>query len=121
MKNSPYLCETIAGTDDGRLWLTMNDGTDWKEITKGLPANKHIIKIVSSKFKASRVYVVLNDRRSDNHTPYVYVSEDYGATWKSIASNLPVSPANVIAEHPDDTNTLFCGTDFGVYKIKNGG
>ena len=111
----------FAGTDDGRLWLTMNDGTNWKEITKGLPSNKHIIKIVSSKFKPSRVYVVLNDRRADNHTPYVYVSEDYGTTWKSIASNLPASPANAIAEHPDNANTLFCGTDFGVYMSKDGG
>ncbi|MBX9781806.1 MAG: hypothetical protein K2X48_00795 [Chitinophagaceae bacterium] len=111
----------FAGTDDGRLWLSMNDGTDWKEITKGLPVNKHIIKIVSSAFKPSRVYAALNDRRADNHTPYVYVSEDYGTTWKSIASNLPASPANVIAEHPDDANTLFCGTDFGVYMSKDGG
>lgn len=111
----------FAGTDDGRLWLTMNDGTNWKEITKGLPANKHIIKIASSKFKPSRVYVVLNDRRADNHTPYVYVSEDYGTTWKSIASNLPASPANAIAEHPDNANILFCGTDFGVYMSKDGG
>lgn len=111
----------FAGTDDGRLWLTMNDGAAWKEITKGLPDNKHVIKIVSSRFKPSRVYVVLNDRRADNHAPYVYVSEDYGTTWKSITSNLPVSPANVIAEHPDDANILFCGTDFGVYMSKDGG
>jgi photosystem II stability/assembly factor-like uncharacterized protein len=65
--------------------------------------------------------VVLNDRRADNHAPYVYVSEDYGTTWKSITSNLPVSPANVIVEHPDDANILFCGTDFGVYMSKDGG
>ena len=64
---------------------------------------------------------MLNDRRADNSTPYVYTSEDYGATWKSIASNLPASPANVIAEHPDNANILFCGTDFGVYISKDGG
>lgn len=110
-----------AGTDDGRVWLTMNDGTDWKEITKGLPYNKHVAKIVTSKFKASRVYLVLNDRRADNNTPYLYVSDDYGKTWKSISSNLPASPANVIAEHPDNANTLFCGTDFGVYMSKDAG
>lgn len=110
-----------AGTDDGRVWLTMNDGTDWKEITKGLPYNKHVAKIVTSKFKASRVYLVLNDRRADNNTPYLYVSDDYGKTWKSISSNLPASPANVIAEHPDNANTLFCGTDFGVYMSKDDG
>ncbi len=110
-----------TGTDDGRIWVTMNDGTSWKEITKGLPYNKHIIKIASSQFKEARVYAVLNDRRADNNTPYIYVSEDYGVTWKSISSNLPSSPANVIAEHPGNENILFCGTDFGVYMSKNRG
>ncbi len=110
-----------AGTDDGRIWLTMNDGTDWKEITNALPHNKHAAKITTSKFKDSRVYLVLNDRRADNHTPCLYVSDDYGVTWKSISSNIPASPANVIAEHPDNANTLFCGTDFGVYMSKDAG
>jgi photosystem II stability/assembly factor-like uncharacterized protein len=110
-----------AGTDDGRIWLTMNDGVNWKEVTKGLPFNKHIAKIVSSQFSEARVYAVLNDRRADNSTPYIYVSDDYGATWKSVSSNLPASPANVIAEHPDNANILFCGTDFGIYMSKDGG
>jgi photosystem II stability/assembly factor-like uncharacterized protein len=110
-----------SGTDDGRVWFTTNDGANWKEITKGLPFNKHVAKIVASKFKASRVYVVLNDRRTENNTVYMYVSDDYGSTWKSIASNLPSSPANVIAEHPDHANILFCGTDFGIYMSKDAG
>ena len=110
-----------AGTDDGRVWVTLNDGQSWNEITKGLPINKHVAKITTSAFNSSRVYVVLNDRRADNSSPYLYVSNDFGKTWKSISSNLPASPANVIAEHPDNVNILFCGTDFGVYISKDGG
>jgi photosystem II stability/assembly factor-like uncharacterized protein len=110
-----------AGTDDGRVWLTMNDGTNWKEITRGLPFNKHVIKIAPSKYKASRVYLALNDRREDNHTVYLFVSEDYGSTWKSIAGNLPASPANVIIEDPDKINVLYCGTDMGAYISKDTG
>lgn len=110
-----------TGTDDGRVWVTMNDGVSWKEITKGLPTNKHVAKILTSTFKPSRVYLVLNDRRADNNIPYLYVSDDYGTTWKSISSNLPASPANVIAEHPDNPKVLFCGTDFGVYISKDAG
>ncbi len=110
-----------TGTDDGRVWLTMDDGNNWKEITKGLPFNKHVAKITVSKFKASRVYIVLNDRRADNNKVYLFVSDDYGVTWRSISSNLPASPANVIAEHPDHANILFCGTDFGVYMSKDAG
>ena len=104
-----------AGTDDGRVWLTKDDGSNWKEITKGLPVNKHVAKITTSIYDPARVYVVLNDRRQDNHTPYAYRSDDFGSTWIPIAGNLPASPVNVIVEHSDRPNIIFCGTDMGVY------
>jgi photosystem II stability/assembly factor-like uncharacterized protein len=104
-----------AGTDDGRLWLTKDDGKNWKEITKGLPFNKHVIKITPSKSDPARMYVALNDRRQDNHTPYLYRSDDNGSTWIPIAGNLPASPVNAIIEHPDMPNIVFCATDMGVY------
>ncbi|HEY5967421.1 MAG TPA: hypothetical protein VIU35_05550 [Chitinophagaceae bacterium] len=110
-----------TGTDDGRIWLTLDDGANWKEITKGLPNNKHVIKLTPSKYKASRVYLALNDRREDNSTPYLFVSEDYGSKWKPITGNLPASPANVIIEDPDKDNVLYCGTDFGAYISKDSG
>ncbi|HET9824382.1 MAG TPA: hypothetical protein VFP87_03555, partial [Chitinophagaceae bacterium] len=110
-----------AGTDDGRVWLTMDDGKKWKEITPGLPFNKHVATITASKFNAGRVYVVLNDRRQDNQTPYIFESDNYGKNWKSIAGNLPLSPVNVIIENPEKQNTLYCGTDMGIYMTKEGG
>ncbi len=110
-----------AGTDDGRVWLTMNDGGTWKEITKGLPVNKYVAKITVSKFNPRKVYLALNDRRQDNHTPYLYLSENYGNTWKLISANLPSSPANVIIEDLDKSTLLYCGTDMGIYMSKNSG
>jgi photosystem II stability/assembly factor-like uncharacterized protein len=80
-----------------------------------------VIKITPSKYKASRVYLALNDRREDNNTPYLFVSEDYGRSWKLIAGNLPASSANVIIEDPDKANVLYCGTDFGAYISKDSG
>ena len=78
-----------------------------------------MIKITTSGFNAARVYAVLNDRRQDNHTPYIYVSENYGATWKSVAANLPASPVNVLIEDFDKPHVLYCGTDMGAYISKN--
>ncbi|MCU0335826.1 MAG: hypothetical protein MUF62_12425 [Chitinophagaceae bacterium] len=51
----------------------------------------------------------------------MYVSTDYGATWKSLANNLPPAPVNVIREDPRQPNRLYCGTDMGVYVSQNGG
>jgi photosystem II stability/assembly factor-like uncharacterized protein len=114
-----FLC---VGTDDGRIWLTTNDGGSWKEITKGLPLNKHFAKIFSSStWNPPNLYVVLNDRRQDNNTPYLFKLSANGESWESISSNLPASPVNVIIEDPDSANTLYCGTDMGVYMSYNGG
>ena len=109
-----------VGTDDGRIWYTHDNGKSWKEITKGLPFNKHVANIENSSLKDGKLYVVLNDRRSDNGTPYIFVSENSGATWRLVTGNLPSSPVNVVIED-DKTGNLFCGTDLGVYMSKDGG
>jgi photosystem II stability/assembly factor-like uncharacterized protein len=80
-----------------------------------------VARIVPSRFIPGRVYVVLNDRRQDNITPYIYVTPDNGATWKPLSSNLPAAPVNCLAEDLDNTQLLYCGTDMGVYMTKNGG
>jgi photosystem II stability/assembly factor-like uncharacterized protein len=110
-----------AGTDDGRVWVTMNDGGEWKEVTAGLPVNSHTSRLVASKYSEATVYVTLSDRREDNIKPYIFISNDYGATWKSIAGNLPASPVNVVREDPKNKNILYCGTDIGIYISKDGG
>jgi photosystem II stability/assembly factor-like uncharacterized protein len=119
-----YPGRLYAGTDDGRVWLAVkgkHGGFLWREITNGLPSNKHVAKITASKFNGSRVYVVLNDRRQDNHVPFIYRSDSIGQKWVSITGNLPASPVNVLIEDLDDPNILYCGTDMGAYMTKNGG
>lgn len=113
--------DLYVGTDDGRIWHTTDDGKNWKEITKGLPPNKHVSRITTSLYKPGKVYVVLNDRRQDNHTPFIYVSENSGTGWKLISGNLPLSPVNVLIEDPDRSGILYTGTDMGVYISKNNG
>lgn len=111
----------IVGTDDGRVWISLNDGVSWNEINKGLPANVHVSRLVASKYNDSTLYITLSDRREDNITPYVFKSTNLGKTWVSIAGNLPHSPVNVIREDPNKKNILYCGTDMGVYTSNNGG
>jgi len=109
--------ETLwAGTDDGRVWNNITDDGSWKEVTKGLPFNKHVAKIVVSPFSSNTVFVVLNGRRDDDHKPYIFETNDYGMTWRSIAYNLPASPVNAFVFDPDRGN-YYCGTDMGVYRL----
>jgi photosystem II stability/assembly factor-like uncharacterized protein len=104
-----------AGSDDGRVHVTRDDGGTWTEITAGLPYNKHVWCITASKYDPATVYIALIGRHDDDFAPYVYKSTDYGKTWTSIAANLPSGPTNVIREDPKRNGALYVGTDLGVY------
>jgi photosystem II stability/assembly factor-like uncharacterized protein len=104
-----------VGTDDGRVWMRSGDGAEFTSIMKGIPQHAHVSRLVASASSEKRVYLTLSNRREDDDNPYIYVSEDMGMTWKSIASNLPASPVNVVREDTKNPNILYCGTDMGIY------
>jgi hypothetical protein len=110
-----------SGSDDGLVHLSKNSGGNWNLISIELPQNLWISRVAASKHKKERVYVTLNGYRNDDFTPYVYMSNDYGNSWKNIASNIPASPINVIIEDPENENLLFVGTDNGLYMTVNQG
>jgi photosystem II stability/assembly factor-like uncharacterized protein len=111
----------FAGTDDGRVWITRNDGGDWTELTdrfSGVPANSYVSRIEPSHFDTERFYVTFDNHRTNDFTPYVYVTDNGGGSFRSIAANLPTGSADfvhVIREDPRNENLLFVGTDVGVY------
>jgi len=119
---SPFKFGLIyAGTDDGRVWATQNGGGAWTEITAGLPFNKHVWKIVASKYDQATVYVTLVGRHDDDFNPYIFRSTDHGKTWVSIAANIPGGPVNVVREDPKVKGILYAGTDTGVYVSRDSG
>jgi photosystem II stability/assembly factor-like uncharacterized protein len=109
-----------AGTDDGRVWVTLDDGGKWAEITAGLPVNKHVWTIVASKYDPAKVFIALVGRHEDDFNPYVYKSADYGKTWVSLAANMPGGPVNVVREDPRTADILYAGTDEGVFIGRSG-
>ena len=110
-----------AGTDDGRVWVTKVCGEAWTEITSGLPFNKHVWKIVASKYDPATVYVTLVGRHDDDFNPYIFKSADYGKTWTSIAGGIPGGPVNAVREDPKTKDILYAGTDTGIYVSLDGG
>ena len=79
-----------AGTDDGYLWVTRDGGKEWTNITKnvGLPGPRWVATIEPSRFEEGRAYVVFDGHRSDDDRPYVFVTEDFGKTWKPLHGGL---------------------------------
>lgn len=112
-----------VGTDDGLLWVTRNGGRDWTEITKsvGLKGPRWVATIEASRFSDGRVYVAFDGHRSDDDSPLVFASEDFGKTWRSLKSNLSWGSTRCLREDVGNPDLLFLGTEVGAwYSIDRG-
>ncbi|HKW03366.1 MAG TPA: hypothetical protein VJN96_26310 [Vicinamibacterales bacterium] len=112
-----------TGTDDGRLYASIDDGKEWRELTLGGSSAKKewIGTVLASKYDEATVYAAQQGRYDEDFAVHLYKSTDYGKTWKSIAGNLPGGPINMIREDPVSPNVLYTANDFGVYVTTNGG
>ena len=112
-----------AGTDDGFLWVTRDGGANWQNVTQslGLPRPCYVSRIEPSRFADGRCYVAVDGHRSDLDSPFAFVTEDYGASWKALNANLPVGSTRVIREDIANENLLFVGTEFSIFASVNRG
>ena len=106
-----------VGTDDGALWVTRDGGREWMDIGKkvGLPGPRWVATLEASRFDEGTVYAAFDGHRSDDDEPYVYVSEDYGQTWRSLRANLPRGSTRCLREDLENRNLLFLGTEFAAW------
>jgi len=101
-----------VGTDDGNIQVTRDDGVTWTRIRAGLP-DKWVSRVEASARAEGTVYAALTGYREDDFGAYLFKSADYGATWTSIAGNLPAESVNVVREDPQVKDLLYAGTDQG--------
>ncbi|MCC6770958.1 MAG: glycosyl hydrolase [Gemmatimonadaceae bacterium] len=116
----------FAGTDDGRVWVTKNDGGSWDELKSfpGLPPNAYVSEIEASPHDSMTVFVTFDNHRVGDFAPYVYHSADFGRSFRSIAGALPTGGpdfVHVIKQDPTNPDLLFVGTDVGVFVSLNRG
>ena len=109
-----------AGTDDGRLWVTQNDGGNWTELTAKLPEpvrGQWIVRIEPGAKDAKVAYVVTNAYRSGDDRPFILRTADMGQTWQSVVGQglPPNDPVEVVREDPVNSNLLYAGTHFGLF------
>ncbi|MGD8976641.1 MAG: glycosyl hydrolase [Gammaproteobacteria bacterium] len=107
-----------TGTDDGLIQVTEDGGGSWRKIEKlpGVPAGFFVNDIKADLHDPDSVYVVVDDHKSGDFSPYVLKSTDRGRSWRSIAGDLPDRHVlwRLVQDHvkPD---LLFLGTEFGVF------
>ncbi|MEM8964238.1 MAG: glycosyl hydrolase, partial [Acidobacteriota bacterium] len=112
----------VAGSDDGLLHIgtvsSVGEAEDWRTISTfpGVPEGTYISDVAFSQHDENRIYVLMNAHKRGDFKPYVLVSDDLGATWRSLAAGLPDHHATwSIVEDTEDENLLFLGTEFGLF------
>ncbi len=112
-----------AGSDDGLVHITRDGGKTWKNVTPaGLPEWARISMIEPSNFATGTAYLAANRYQLDDMKPYLYRTNDYGATWTLITTGIPTNEfTRVLREDPERAGLLYAGTERGVWVSFNDG
>jgi photosystem II stability/assembly factor-like uncharacterized protein len=118
---SPHEARTIwVGTDDGRVHITRDDGTSWRDITpREMPVRGTVNRIEVSAHAPGRAFLAVQRYRENDQAPYIFRTDDYGATWQRLTDGRNGIPARhwvrVVREDPVRRGLLYAGTEFGMY------
>lgn len=147
VSESPAAAGVIwVGADDGTVQVSGDDGETWTDVTAnivgaggGPPFAYYVSWVEASHFEAGRAYVSLDGHWDDDYEPYVFVTEDLGATWRSLSTwlggdsvrvvvdrdgvqvppgfslGIPSATVNVIREHHANPNVLIVGAEDGAF------
>ena len=113
-----------AGTDDGLIHVSEDGGRNWSSLNElpGVPDFFFVNDIKADLFDPDTVYVVVDDHKSGDFSPYVLKSTNRGRSWRSIAGDLPERHVvwRLVQDHVN-RGLLFLGTEFGVFFSVEGG
>jgi photosystem II stability/assembly factor-like uncharacterized protein len=109
--------EIWAGTDDGFVWITRDEGAHWQNVTPpSLTAWSKVGIVDASHFDAQTAYIAVDRHRLDDNRPYIYKTHDGGKHWTPIVSGIPSDESvNVVREDPKRRGLLYAGTERHVY------
>jgi photosystem II stability/assembly factor-like uncharacterized protein len=106
-----------AGTDDGLVHVTQDDGKTWQDVTPPpLTPWSKVVMLEASHFDANTAYAAVDRHRLEDYDPYVYRTRDGGKSWQKITAGLPARVyLQSVKEDAERRGLLFAGTELGVF------
>jgi photosystem II stability/assembly factor-like uncharacterized protein len=106
-----------TGSDDGLLHLSRDGGDTWKNVTPaGMPEWIMINSVEPDPHRPGGLYVAATMYKWGDYKPYLFKTEDYGSTWKSIVRGIAETDfTRVVRADPERKGLLYCGTERGMY------
>jgi photosystem II stability/assembly factor-like uncharacterized protein len=119
LEESAHVYGTLfAGTDDGRLQMTQDDGATWKDITPNKKGVKGMMinTIESSPHNPNKIYAAVTGYKNNDYRPFIYRSTNLGKSWTKITKGIPNDdPVRVIREDTTREGLLYAGTETSMY------
>ena len=112
-----------AGSDDGLAHISRDNGETWEHITPAeLPEWSMISALELSPHDPATCYLAATRYKLDDYAPYLFVTADYGRTWRRINDGIREDDfTRVIRCDPARPGLLYAGTETGVYISFNDG
>jgi photosystem II stability/assembly factor-like uncharacterized protein len=112
-----------VGTDDGNVQITRDGGDTWTNVApniEGAPPHAWVGSVQASRTEPGKALIALDQHRLDDFESYVFVTEDFGATWRRISDGLR-GYVHVVDEDLRSPNLLYAGTELGIFTSFDGG
>lgn len=125
VSESPLTPEVLwVGTDDGNLQVSRDGGSQWTNVVAAVPRvpdGTYVTRVEASHHVEGRAYATFDGHWAGDYAPYVFVTDDFGESWRDISAGLPEWSVNVVREHPHAEHLVFAGSENGAFVSVEGG
>ena len=106
-----------TGSDDGLIHISKDGGKNWENVTPPAAGKWMMWNCVETDpFKKGKAFFVGTKYKSDDFTPYIFKTEDYGKSWTKITNGIPgMHFTRCLRADRKRPGLLYAGTEYGMY------
>ncbi|MDH3648939.1 MAG: glycosyl hydrolase, partial [Saprospiraceae bacterium] len=117
LAESPHDRDVLwVGTDDGLIHITQDGGSNWLAVSPPSMQEGIVNCIDLSTSQPGKAYVAFTRYKFNDFTPHIFITEDFGKTWRRSVEGIPQGHhVRVVRHDPHRPGLLYAGTEAGLY------